>query len=487
MPPSDKPRRDFSEQSRPPASEIPEQTVRLLMVRSARDAAFHALQIIGERQRRVADVLAGVLYTATLSDLDRGLARELTFGVVRREMPLNRMLEHLLKRPLKEIEPPLVTILQLGLYQIVYADQIPAHAAVHETVELAKHVGRLRWGGFVNGVLRSATRLCREEFTTAPASQAVPISDGRFRLLAEPVFPNPLQDRTGYFSWAYNYPAWIAERWSSRWSLETLQQIGDWQRSAPPIFVRVNLLKTTRDALQRQFEASGLNVVSEPLPESLRVISGGRVEEWPGYAEGLFSVQDLSAMHAARRLNPSPGENVLDLCAAPGGKSCHLAELMQNQGDVVAVDVEPFRLDKIVENSRRLELPAVQAVLVQEDGRDLPRGPFDAVLADVPCSNTGVLGRRPEVLWQLTPESIAELTVLQARLLRQGADRLKPGGRLLYSTCSIESEENEQIVDAFLHERPDFVLQESELLLPGGPADGGYQALLIKQGPNRAF
>jgi 16S rRNA (cytosine967-C5)-methyltransferase len=246
------------------------------------------------------------------------------------------------------------------------------------------------------------------------------------------------------------------------------------------VFVRVNLLRTSRDELQQQFQANGLDVVAESLPEALRVSSGGRVEEWPGYADGLFSVQDLSAMRAARRLMPPSGSRVLDLCAAPGGKSCHLAELMQNTGEVLAVDVAPHRLERIVENVRRLGLSSVHALLVREDGSDLPRGPFDFILADVPCSNTGVLGRRPEVVWELSPESISELTLIQSHLLRRAAERLNPGGQLLYSTCSIEREENEQLVQQFLAEHPQFSLQEEELLLPGQPADGGYQALLAR-------
>lgn len=453
----------------------------LLTASSSREAAFRALEVISERRRRVGDVLLQVLQSATLSPADRGLARELTFGVVRRETPLNVLLEHLLKRPVSEIEPPLAMILRLGLYQIIYADQIPAHAAVHETVELAKRAGRLRWAGFVNGVLRSATRLCTEEFVTAPSESAIPVSGRRFRRLTESVFPDPRADFAGYFWRAYSYPEWLGRRWAQRWTPETLQRIGDWQRTPPPVFVRVNLLKTSRDELQQQFQASGLDVVAESLPEALRVLSGGRVEEWPGYADGLFSVQDLSAMRAARRLMPSPGNRVLDLCAAPGGKSCHLAELMQDSGEVLAVDVAPNRLERIVENVRRLGLSSVHALLVREDGGDLPRGPFDFILADVPCSNTGVLGRRPEVVWDLSPESITELTLIQSHLLRRAAERLKPGGGLLYSTCSIEPEENEQLVQQFLAEHPQFLLREEELMLPGQPADGGYQALLVRR------
>jgi 16S rRNA (cytosine967-C5)-methyltransferase len=273
-----------------------------------------------------------------------------------------------------------------------------------------------------------------------------------------------------------------------------LHRLGIWQRMPPPVFLRVNLLKTSRDDPLQRFHDAGLDAVpaeqsrgwqprsSDWLPTAaLEVRSGGRIEDWPGYADGLFSVQDLTAMQAARRLAPIPGSRVLDLCAAPGGKSCHLAELMHDSGEVLAVDITPARLSRIVENAQRLGLKSVHALLASEDGHDLPRGPFDFILADVPCSNTGVIGRRPEVVRQLTLDSILELTRLQFELLHRAAERLKPGGRLLYSTCSIEIEENEHVVAEFLRQHPGFSLLDSELMLPGSPADGGFQALLVKE------
>jgi 16S rRNA (cytosine967-C5)-methyltransferase len=406
------------------------------------------------------------------------LSRELAFGVVRREITLDVLLARLVRRSMSDLEPPLRSILHLGLYQLVFADQIPPHAAVHETVELAKTAGRLRWAGFVNGVLRAATRLCTDQFSAESSREAVPVGTGRFRLLSEPVFPEPDADFLGYFRNAYGYPEWLARRWTQRWPPIVLHRIGQWQRSPAPVFVRVNVLRTTRDDLLKQFLDAGLDASPAESPEAIRVSSGGRIEGWPGFDAGLFSVQDLSAMHAARRLAPQPGERILDLCAAPGGKACHLAELMGDVGEILAVDVVPSRLDRIVDNVRRLGTTTVHALLAAEDGHDLPRGPFDRVLADVPCSNTGVLGRRPEVLHHLTPNLITELSRLQLELLHRAAQRVRPGGRVLYSTCSIEAEEDEQVVQTFLDQRPQFRLVEASLLLPGDPADGGYQALL---------
>lgn len=447
-------------------------------VTNAREAAYQTLMLVREQNLRVTDGWQRIVGNAAMNPLERGLSRELVFGVFRRQLTLNVLLQKLVSRPMTDIETPLITILQLGLYQLFFVDHIPPHAAVHETVELAKKVGRLRWAGFVNGVLRGATRLRTDEWTSEASASAVPVDDLRFRLLQEPIFPDPARDFLGYFSKAYGFPEWMAKRWIARWSPETLHRLGHWQRSSPAMFVRVNQTLITRGELLKQFQDAGLDAKEADLPEAIHVASGGRIESWPGYEDGLFSVQDLSAMHAARRLAPTPGSRVLDLCAAPGGKTCHLAELMGDTGEVLAVDVTPARLDRIVENARRLKLKTVHALLAAEEGHDLPRGPFDFILADVPCSNTGVIGRRPEVVEHLDLEAIQERAWLQRELLGRAADRLRSGGRLLYSTCSIEAEEDEEIVQSFLQQRPQFRLLESELLLPGSPADGGFQALL---------
>jgi len=183
-------------------------------------------------------------------------------------------------------------------------------------------------------------------------------------------------------------------------------------------------------------------------------------------------------MQAARRLAPLPGQRVWDVCAAPGGKTCHLAELMNNTGHILATDIRPERLRLIEENRARLGADIVETQLISEDGSHLPDGPFDAILIDVPCSNTGVLGKRPEARWRITAAGITELNHIQERLLNNALDRLAPHGRLVYSTCSIEPEENSQLVARVLARRPNVKLIEEELFLPGQPSDGGYQALL---------
>jgi 16S rRNA (cytosine967-C5)-methyltransferase len=207
------------------------------------------------------------------------------------------------------------------------------------------------------------------------------------------------------------------------------------------------------------------------------------VTDIPGYEEGYFVVQDEAAQQVAAALAPDPGQHVLDLCAAPGGKTTHLAELMNNRGRVLACDVDRHKLGQLEDSCRRLGITIIETkALDPRRDEEAPPGPFDAVLVDVPCSNTGVLGKRPEARWRLRPNDLRHLAALQAHLLRQGCERVRPGGKVVYSTCSIEPEENSQVVQTVLQTHKDFMLETEEAAIPGRPADGGYWARLRRKG-----
>jgi 16S rRNA (cytosine967-C5)-methyltransferase len=219
-------------------------------------------------------------------------------------------------------------------------------------------------------------------------------------------------------------------------------------------------------------------------PQAVRLGEPMPIREVPGYDAGWFSVQDESAMRVASALAPVPGSTVLDLCAAPGGKATHLAELMEDRGRIIACDVDEHRLQTVKTLAQRLGLESIETCRIDpQRGQGLPPGPFDAVLVDVSCSNTGVLGRRPEVRWRLRPDDLRHLLPLQTRLLRLAAERVKPGGMLVYSTCSIEPEENRQVVEAVQKALPDLHREVEEEAVPGRPADGGYWARL-RRGAN---
>jgi 16S rRNA (cytosine967-C5)-methyltransferase len=242
--------------------------------------------------------------------------------------------------------------------------------------------------------------------------------------------------------------------------------------------LRVNPLRSDRESVLAELRAAGIAALPAQLPESIRLSARARAESLPGFKEGRFSVQDESAQHAAALLDPQPGESVLDLCAAPGGKTTHLAERMRNTGRITAVDVDAERMARVETAASRLGLTSIETRLAAADASDVPAGPFDRILLDVPCSNTGVLGKRPEARWRISPEGIAELTIVQRRLLVAAIARLAPTGRLVYSTCSIEPEENEDVVRAALGDHPELKLLEERRHVPGQPADGGYLALI---------
>lgn len=468
-----------------PADDDDEFAQPMLSVRTSREAAFVALEEFRNSGTWLGDVLDRLFRTASVPPRDRGLATELACGVVRRLATLDAILRKLVARPLDQVEPPLLTVLRLGIYQVILLDGVPPHASVHETVELTKRLGRVRWSGFVNGVLRGATRLVTSEFSQEPSANDVPVSAGRFRRLNDEVFADPKIDPVHYFADAYSFPHWLGERWMNRkgspMTAAALFRIGAWFNSPGKVLLRANRLRTTRDALLEEFERAG--VVASPVEglDAIQLENAAQIDRLPGFAEGLFSVQDLSAMQAAVRLAPQPGDRVWDVCAAPGGKTCHLAELMNNTGSIIATDVRPERLRLIEENRERLGADIISPQWIGEDGTGLPDGPFNAILIDVPCSNTGVLGKRPEARWRITASGITELNRVQERLLSDALSRLAPKGRAVYSTCSIEPEENSQLVARVLSRFPGIRMVEEVNFLPGEPSDGGYQALLVRE------
>ncbi|HUQ72999.1 MAG TPA: transcription antitermination factor NusB [Planctomycetaceae bacterium] len=451
-----------------------------LAPRTARELAYRVLVEHREGGAWVQELLARSFAAGTWSPADRGLATELTCGVVRRQAALTAVLQPQIARPWDQIEPDLITLLWLGTYQLLYLDRVPRFAAIHETVEVCRAIGQTRWTGFVNGVLRSVDRLVTDEFTDVPAADAVPISAGRYRKLQRAVFPSPETHRAGYIATAFSLPEWLAERWTQRWPAAELIALAAAINETPVLFARPNPRRTTPEELYSLWQAHGATC-KRVGDSALRLDHAGNVELLPGYHEGLFSLQDLTAMRAVEALQPRAGERIWDVCAAPGTKTCQLAERMDDRGEILATDASTERLTMVEDGLHRLGLTCVRTLRIRPDGVDLPDDSFDAVLLDAPCSNTGVLHRRPEARWRLQPDDITELAATQRQLLRAALDRVAPHGRLLYATCSIEPEENEAVVREVLSQRPEFTLADEFAALPGPHGDGGYQALLIRK------
>jgi len=381
-------------------------------MKNVRELAARVL-LEAESRKKFVDEVLEAHRTAGLSRRDRALLTTLVYGVTRWRRPLDWLIDRCAQR----VQPEIRQHLRLALFQMRYLSRIPRHAAVNEAVELAKGVSR-RAAGFVNAVLRKAADL-------------------------------ELPDHAGIRT---SHPDWLLDRWRKRFPKGQLDAILEADNAVLPVTARVNRLKV-------EGSLDVLEIEGDPAAH-------------PGFAEGHFTVQDETSMKVAPLLAPQPEERVLDLCAAPGGKTTHLAELMGGQGRVVAVDL-PGRIGIVAESAARLGLTNVECVA--GDGNSIAfRELFDAILLDAPCSNTGVLSRRPDVRWRLREADIAGAVRIQRSLLANAARLLKPGGRLVYSTCSLEPEENR--VDL-----PGFRVSKEELALPTDRRSGGYLALAISQ------
>jgi 16S rRNA (cytosine967-C5)-methyltransferase len=451
---------------------------RLRQQPTARTVALQVLWAERQHEAFVQELLDKYLSRAQLGPADRRLATQLAYGVLRRRRTLDTLLRAVVRRQPHQVEPWLWDILRLGAYQLALLSHIPTHAAIYETVELAARLGKRRAKGFINANLRALTTLLTPEQTTEPAADALPLEQGRYRRLACPLFPSPVEQPVKYLALGFSLPGWLVERWLARWGWEEVLRRGFWFAGPAPLWLRCNPLRVSREQLLQALAEAGIPAEPGEFPQAIRLNEGAPVRDLPGYAAGWFTVQDESAMRVAAALAPSPGSRVLDLCAAPGGKTTHLAELMHNQGEIVACDVEARRLQTLQELCARLGVTIVRPQLLQGEPPEPPPGPFDAALVDVPCSNTGVLGRRPEVRWRLRPEDFRQLVPLQTRLLLQALERVRPGGVVVYATCSTEPEENGQVVRNVLQARRDWLLEAEEDLIPGRPADGGYWARL---------
>lgn len=408
----------------------------------------------------IEDRLEAALAQTRLSSADRHLCQELAYGIVRWQATLDWLIARKAKD--RTQKPVLQNLLRLGLYQIFWLDRIPNHAAVHETVELAKQSGLGPKAGFVNAVLRGYLR----EF------------DATKVLLADLKTSQP---HVGY-----SHPEWLVARWQGRWGPEETGKLMDWNNTRPKTFARVNTLKTDASKLLPQWRDENVEYdfvrhdwVEENLVFELK--SHPALQRLSSFQQGLFYVQDPSTLLAVRELDPQPGETVLDLCAAPGGKLTFMAQLMRNEGRLVAHDLTAERLRWVEENCARLGVASVETVLPSTLNPQ-PSNRYDRVLVDAPCSNTGVMRRRVDLRWRIRREELGRLRVMQLGLLGQAALLLKPGGILVYSTCSLEPEENTEVVSEFLAAHGGFTLERQRELLPFvDQADGAYVARFARR------
>lgn len=386
----------------------------------------------------------------------RGFVMELTYATVRWVRALDHVLTpRLRQRPPDDAEAALL----LGLCQLLKLPQIPSYAAVHATVEALKLVGGTRTPiGLVNAILREVERT-REATLRELAAQ-------------------PLAIRS-------SHPDELVEQWTSRWGAERAAAMCDWDNQ--PADVTVTSLPQGPDAteLLARFQSAGVAVTPHPgCPDALVLGHGIRIEDLPGFAEGDFAVQDPATLEAVRLLDVQPGQRVLDACAAPGGKAARIARLLKGQGRLVALERHADRIPALRQTLSRLvrdePIEVVQGNATEATAAELG-GPFDRILLDVPCSNTGVLRRRPDARWRVDPERTRRLVALQSCLLDNAATLVAPHGQIVYSTCSVDRVENEAQVEGFLRNHPDFALEGQVEQIPPG-TDGAFAALLRHRG-----
>ena len=436
---------------------------------TGRNMAVNALGAFRQYEKRIQESLDEAFGAADkLDGRDRRLATELASGACRHMITLDHLLAKHTNRPLRKIHPVAVDILRVAVYQLLYLTRTPDFAAVHEAVEQGRQTKVTGIHSFINAVLRSIQRSIAETGVPQPKQlgQAIlPIGPGQAIRFNDNCLPNPKNNLPKHLSVAYAHPLWLVKRWLSQYDLETTVRICLAGNARPSLTLRVNRLRAQPEALAETLAVAGFE--TQLTGHSLQLTTGARPQELPGYDEGLFSVQDLTAAQVASRLAPNPGERILDMCAAPGGKTTHLAELLNNQGQIIASDVEPRKLALIEENCRRLGINSIQTCLADElEALTEELGFFDAALLDVPCSNTGVLAKRVEARHLIKPATIGQLTLLQAEILDKAAGLLGPKGRILYSTCSIDAAENERQIASFLKRHSDFELLMEQLTLP---------------------
>ncbi|MFO0823008.1 MAG: 16S rRNA (cytosine(967)-C(5))-methyltransferase RsmB [Gemmataceae bacterium] len=449
------------------------------MTITARQLAADVLHRSRAHDAFAAELIDNAVSLAHITPQDRRFLTQLVFGVIRRRGTLDALLKPYIRIPFHAIEPRVWDALHLGAFQLAFLTHVPKHAAVNETVELANHIGSPKAKGFINSIMRRVSELVLDEFTDKPAADAVPMDDGRYRKLARPVLPDPVAAAADYFAAAFSFPRWLADRWHERFDPEECRRLAFWFNAPPPLWIRTNKLKTSRETYRLRLAADLIDAEAGEHPQSLRFAEHHPIRSLPGFDDGDFAVQDHSSMLVASALGVQPGMRVLDLCSAPGGKTTHLAELMDNRGTITACDTDPRRLETVTTLCQRLGVKGVRTVLLGEN-EEPPAGPFDAALVDVPCSNTGVLGRRPEVRWRLKTTEFQHLIRLQTRLLFEALERVKSGGLVVYSTCSIEPDENEGVVKAALRGMRHLKLEAEHHAVPGKPSDGGYWAKLRK-------
>lgn len=382
--------------------------------------------------------------------------RELVYGVLENKILLDYYLDELIPRGVRKLKKQELTLLRMGLYQLIYMDSVPEYAAVNETVNMARRFVRGQ-ERFVNGVLR-----------------------GYLKKRGEIKLPDAAKEPVKYLSVAYSVREWIVKLWLETYGMEKTEEILKAINLTPKLSVRVNLMKTETRVLADELKKEGFDVEISDKTDRGFLISGSKLLESEAYSNGLFSVQDIASIMASDILGANPGDSVADVCAAPGGKTLATAERMQNKGSIIAMDIYEHKLKLIEEQASRCGIDIIRTKCHDstKEAYELT-GKCDRVLADVPCSGLGVMGRKPEIKYRENPD-LEELIARQGEILAKASRYVKPGGTLVYSTCTINKEENENQIERFLEKNKDFTVDKEIQLLPTEGTDGFFICRMIR-------
>ena len=392
-----------------------------------------------------------------LDEKDIGLISELVYGVTTWRLTLDEIIKKYSKIKLKKISPWIINILRMGIYQIIFLDKIPKSAAVNESVNLAKRYGHSSSSNFVNAILRKVEKTDYDDFFE-------------------------IEDDIDRISKTTSMPKWIVEELVKGNGIKIAEQISTNSNVKPNITIRVNRLKIAKKELIQKLEQKGIECKEleneEMNTQDFLILSKVKnIENLQEFKDGFFTIQDLSAGQAAKILDPRPVEMVLDACSAPGGKTTYLAELMENKGKIKAWDIHEHRTKLVEQNANRLGINIIETQVKDATQYDKNLDEkFDKILLDVPCLGIGVIKRKPDIKWQRKPEDIEEITLIQRKILENCSKYLKKGGTLVYSTCSILKEENEEIVIKFLSENKQFEIDGENMvnILPNKEKDGFF-------------
>ncbi|MDN7241294.1 16S rRNA (cytosine(967)-C(5))-methyltransferase RsmB [Planococcus sp. N028] len=405
---------------------------------NVRDAAFSILWAVENKQAYSNLLLHQTIQSYGIADKNKGLLTEITYGTLQHQMTLDYYLEPYLKG---KIEPWVKTLLRLSLYQIVYLDRIPAHAVVHEAVEIAKRRGHGGVASVVNGVLRSIQRNGVRSFNT----------------ISDPIEKVSIET---------SHPAWMIKRWSEQFGMEKAREMALENNKIPAQTVRVNMVKATVEEVIEMLESEGLEAVPSHLVPECLVVTNGQPAKSTTFEKGFITIQDESSMLPVYGLQLEPGMKVLDMCAAPGGKTTHIAEKMNNQGSLFAMDLHQHKVKMIDETATRLGHTIIETATgdSKESVDRFGEEQFDRILVDAPCSGLGVIKRKPDIKYTKKEEDFSRLHEIQSELLHQAAKLVKKDGIVVYSTCTVDAVENRGTAERFLKEHPE--MEKIQVSLP---------------------